>query len=81
MSIYCGDLPFEQLLHIRTMNFYDKLIALDSSPASLLFKWFGKRDFDEIAGKYNILLTDRPCTIRGKIQTLFNELARNLPSN
>ena len=78
---YCGDLPFEQLLHIRTMNFYVKLIALDSSPASLLFKWFGKRDFDEIAGKYNILLTDQPCTIRDKIQALFNELVRNLPSN
>ena len=28
------------------------------SPASLLFKWFGKREWDSIAVKYNIMPSD-----------------------
>ena len=60
------------------MNFYVKLIA---SPASLLFKLFGKRDFDDIPAKYNILLTDKPFTIRHQIKTFFDELASTSPSN
>ena len=67
--------------HVRTMNFYVKLIALYSSPASLLFKLFAKRDFDDIAAKYNILLTDKPFTIRHQIKTFFDELASTSPSN
>lgn len=51
------------------------LNTMDFSPASLLFKWYGKQDYDAIALKYNILPIDQPFQIRDKINTfLLNQL-------
>lgn len=63
------------------MNFLAKLNASVFSPANLLFKWFGKQDFDAIALKYNILHIDQPFQIRQKIKTSFSEFANNLSNN
>jgi hypothetical protein len=77
---YCGELPLEYLLHSRNLNFYSKLNMAESSPASVLYKWFGKREWDKIATdtKYNIMPTDFASGIAKKIWTVFTEVAKNL---
>jgi len=80
-QFYCGELPLEQLIHIRTMNFYLKLNTFDFSPASLLFQWFGKQDYDAIAFKYNILPTDHCFQIKEKITNFFMDFAYTLINN
>ncbi len=77
-QFYCGEIPFEQLLHIRTLNFYAKLNAVDVSPANLLYKWFGEDDFTLIASKYGIVRSDQPFLIREKILSCFAETANAL---
>ena len=78
MQFYCGEIPYEQLLHIRTLNFYAKLNAVDVSPANLLYKWFGEDDFTLIASKYGIVCSDQPFLIREKILSCFAETANAL---
>ena len=62
------------------MNFYSKLNTAELSPASLLYKWFGKREWDKIATdtKYNIMPMDFASGIAYKIWTVFAEVAKNL---
>ena len=50
----------------------------ESSPASLLFKWFGKRDWDTIAAKYNIMPSDYVGEATNTIWTVFTEVATEL---
>ena len=75
---HCGEIPFEQLLHMRTLNFYAKLNSVDASPANLLYKWFGEEDFALIASKYGIVRSDQPFLIREKIVRYFAETANAL---
>ena len=77
-QFYCGEMPFEQLLRIRTLNFYVKLNSIDVSPANLCYKWFGEEDFTLIASKYNVVRSDQPFSIREKIVKCFNESANAL---
>ena len=79
-QFYCGELPLEYLLHSRNLNFYIKLNTAESSPAGLLYKWFGKREWDKIATdtKYNIMPTDFASGIANKIWTVFTDVAKNL---
>ena len=51
------------------------------SPASLLFKWFGKREWDSIADKYNIIPSDFVSEVTNKIWTVFTEVARQLETS
>jgi len=77
-QFYCRELPLEYLLKSRNLNFYNKLNMAESSPASLLFKWFGKRDWDSIAAKYNIMPADYVGEATNKIWTVFTEVATEL---
>ena len=77
-QFYCGEMPFEQLHHIRILNFYAKLYSIDVSPANLLYKWFGEQDFEFIASKYNVGRSDQPFLIREKFLRWFAESANAL---
>ena len=77
-QFYCRELPLEYLLHSRKLNFYSKLNMAELSPASLLFKWFGKQELDAIAAKYNIMPSDYVGEATNKIWTVFTEVAREL---
>ena len=48
------------------------------SPATLLFKWFGKREWHSIAVKYNLITTDYVGEVTNKMWTVFTEVAREL---
>ena len=48
------------------------------SPASILYKWFGKREWDTIATKYNILPTDYAGGATNKVWAVFTETAKEL---
>jgi hypothetical protein len=66
-QFYCGVLPFEHLLSIHTLNFYDRLKQCKLSPAYILYSWLGDRDFDAIASKYDIGKGDNPHHYKVKI--------------
>jgi len=66
-QFYCRELPLEYLLHTRNLNFDSKLNMAELYPASLLFKWFGKREWDSIAVKYHIMPSDYVDEITNKI--------------
>ena len=59
-QFYSGALPSSHELDIRTLNFYEKLDAEDPNPACVLFKWFGKQEYDSLLTKYNL---DGPCGV------------------
>ena len=50
------------------------------SPASILDKWFGKREWDRptMATKYNILPTDYAGAATNKVWAVFTETAKEL---
>ena len=62
----------------RNLNFYSKLNMAELSPASLLFKWFGKREWDAIASKFNIMPSDYVGEAIQKICAVFAEVAIDL---
>ena len=55
---YTCQLPLKMLVHLRCLNFFHKLEADTATPASLLFKWFGRREKNTIALLYNITDSD-----------------------
>jgi exonuclease III len=77
-QFYCGVLPFEYLLNVHTLNFYDRLKQCKRSPANILYTWFGDKDFDSIASKYSIGRQDNPNQYKVKIWNTFSEFINNI---
>ena len=75
---YCGELSFEHLVHIRTLNFYARIKNSEFLPANLLFNWFGREEFNGIASKYHILPMDQPFKFRDKIGNSFKDSCMEL---
>jgi hypothetical protein len=73
---YCGELPLNYLLHIKTWNFYARINVEGFSPATLLYHWFGKEDSNEISNTYNILPTDSLLMAKEKIKASFCDVAK-----
>ena len=48
------------------------------SPAGIVYKWFGKREWDTIATKYNILPWDYAGEATNKVWAVFTEAAKEL---
>jgi len=71
-QFYCGELPLEYLLNLRTFIFYDKLRLSEFSPAGVLFKWLGKAEYDAIASLYNLMSCDNVVVIKKKIWETFS---------
>ena len=54
-QFYCGCLPFAYLLDSRILTFYRDMNVFDHhSPASILYFWFGEKEWNDTAVKYNI---------------------------
>jgi hypothetical protein len=71
-QFYCGHLPLSHILDLRTLKFYAKLNFTNiSSPASILYKWFGKSEFIDTACKYNITGSDQVSVYEAKISKSF----------
>jgi len=71
-QFYCGDLPLEHLLNLRTFNFYEKLRISEFSSAGLLFKWLGKAEYDGITSLYILELGDSVFRVKSKIWDTFS---------
>ena len=75
-QFYCGQLPLEYAIDLRTLKFYSKLRFYDlNSPACILFKWLGEDDFSNIAAKHGINSTDPLTLCNSKIWSTFENIA------
>jgi hypothetical protein len=75
-QFYCGQLPLEYAIDLRTLNFYSKLRFYDlNSPACILFKWLGEEEFANIAAKHGIINTDPFTLYNSKIWSTFENIA------
>src|SRR6266581_901054 len=54
VQYYCGYLPLSYVLDLRKLNFYYDLCYVDSSPASVLFRWLGWEEIVKIQQHYSI---------------------------
>ena len=64
---FTWQLPLKMLVHLRCLYFFNKLELGTSSPASLLYRWFGNSEKNSIAMLYDISSSDRPYQFREKI--------------
>ena len=64
-------LPLKLLVHLKCLNFFNKLNAERFTPASVFYKWFGKRERNLIALLYDISERDRPNQFKDKIWATF----------
>ena len=54
VQYYSGYLPLSYVLDLRKLNFYYDLCYVDSSPASVLFRWLGWEEIVKIQQHYSI---------------------------
>src|SRR5580693_2832015 len=55
---YSGNLPFKFLLDLKMMNFYHKMSFGYTTPAEILFRWFGKNELLDLFHNYDISEND-----------------------
>jgi hypothetical protein len=72
-QFYCGHLPFDYAVDLRTLNFYAGLSTVSNgcSPANILYKWFGEVERAVIAGKYSVTDLDSPGVFKNKVHKAF----------
>ena len=72
-QFYTGFLPLQNMLDVKVFNFLNNLSnAKDKScPASILHNWFGARESNRIADKYNICVTDSKYIRSRKVWAFF----------
>jgi hypothetical protein len=70
---YCGWLPFSYVADTKCLKFYHRLSAMDFSPASIMYYWFGASERNVIADRYGISVTDSFSTIDNLIWTCFEK--------
>jgi Reverse transcriptase (RNA-dependent DNA polymerase) len=75
---YSGQLPLTHLVDCRTLNFYSRINISNYCPASILYNWFGKQEFYDIALKYGISDQDHRHSIKNKISAEFYAYANSL---
>jgi hypothetical protein len=75
---YTGQLPLGYSTDLRTLNFYADLSVASSSPANILYKWFGDAERMTIAQKYDILDFDSPGIFKRKVHMAFENYAKTV---
>ena len=70
---YTGYLPLKQSVHFKCLRFFKSLLCppIKSTPAGILYEWFGSGEWRELAMHYDILLSDGPFIMKRKIWLKF----------
>ena len=66
---YTGYLPLKQSVNLKCLRFLKSLqrLPVSSTPAGLLYKWFGTGEWHYLALQYDINLSDGPFIMKRKI--------------
>jgi hypothetical protein len=71
---YCGYLPFSLLLDLKTLRFMRKLSDMQNinSFVYFLYNLSGRDEFQVLAAKYNVNITDSDASVKRKIWNSFS---------
>jgi hypothetical protein len=75
---YCGHLPLSYTIDLRKLKLYTKLKDWNSSPANILFNWFGGSELEDIMIRYNIGHSDSQYLYVKKMWTSFEYAVANI---
>ena len=72
-QFYTGYLPLKQSVHLKCLRFFKSLMfsPVNSTPAGMLYEWFGSLEWQDVAMQYDILLSDSPFIMKRKIWSKF----------